>query len=91
MGHGGAARIRPDLTFEQPIGKAVYGADTKYKITADGYAERRRLKTRSLAYVRALDVPAGILIYCQRNGDTPPRTITLGTHQTRLDTLGTDP
>ena len=39
-----------------------------------------------LAYTRALDVPAGMLIYCQRDGDAPPRAITVGAHQTRLDT-----
>jgi hypothetical protein len=27
-----------------------------------------------------------MLIYCQRDGDAPPRAITVGTHQTRLDT-----
>ena len=43
LGHGGTARIRPDLTFEQPGGTTVYVADTKYKITADGYATRPRL------------------------------------------------
>ena len=83
LGHGRAARIRPDLTFEQPTGKAVYVADTKYKITADGYA-RDADYYQILAYARALDVPAGMLIYCQRNGDAPPRTITVGTHQTEL-------
>ena len=85
LGHGGTARIRPDLIFEQPAGKAVYVADTKYKITADGYA-RDTDYYQILAYTRALDVPAGMLIYCQRDGDAPPRAITVGTHQTRLDT-----
>jgi hypothetical protein len=27
-----------------------------------------------------------MLIYCQRDGDAPPRAITVGAHQTRLDT-----
>lgn len=85
LGHGGTARIRPDLTFERPAGKAVYVADTKYKITADGYG-RDTDYYQILAYTRALDVPAGMLIYCQRDGDAPPRAITVGTHQTRLDT-----
>jgi len=85
LGHGGTARIRPDLTFERPTGNAVYVADTKYKITADGYG-RDTDYYQILAYTRALDVPAGMLIYCQRDGDAPPRAITVGTHQTRLDT-----
>ena len=39
-----------------------------------------------LAYTRVLDVPAGMLIYCQRDGDTPPTSITVGADQVRLDT-----
>ena len=27
-----------------------------------------------------------MLIYCQRDGDTPPTSITVGAHQVRLDT-----
>jgi len=34
---GGNVRIRPDLVFKRPAGDIVYVADTKYKITADGY------------------------------------------------------
>ena len=52
----------------------MYVADTKYKITADGYA-RDTDYYQILAYTRALDVPAGMLIYCQRDGDAPPRAI----------------
>lgn len=85
LGHGGPARIRPDLTFKRPDGTTVYVADTKYKITANGYA-RDRDYYQILAYTRALDVPAGMLIYCQRDGDAPPTSITVGAHQTRLDT-----
>ena len=85
LGHGGTARIRPDLTFASPGGTTVYVADTKYKITADGYA-RDRDYYQILAYTRALDVPAGMLIYCQRDGDAPPTSITVGADQVRLDT-----
>jgi 5-methylcytosine-specific restriction enzyme subunit McrC len=85
LGHGGTARIRPDLTFQSPGGMTVYVADTKYKITADGYA-RDSDYYQILAYTRALDVPAGMLIYCQRDGDAPPTSITVGAHQIRLDT-----
>jgi 5-methylcytosine-specific restriction enzyme subunit McrC len=85
LGHGGTARIRPDLTFESPDATTVYVADTKYKITADGYA-RDSDYYQILAYTRALDVPAGMLIYCQRDGDAPPTSITVGAHQVRLDT-----
>jgi 5-methylcytosine-specific restriction enzyme subunit McrC len=85
LGHGGIVKIRPDLIFERPAGRAVYVADTKYKITADGYA-RNADYYQILAYTRALDVPAGMLIYCQRDGNAPPTAITVGVQQTRLDT-----
>ena len=85
LGHGGNARIRPDLTFESPYGTTVYVADTKYKITADGYA-RDSDYYQILAYTRALDVPGGMLIYCQRDGDAPPTSITVGAERTRLST-----
>ena len=49
-------------------------ADTKYKITADGYG-READYYQILAYATALDVPEGMLIYCQRDGDIPPREI----------------
>ena len=82
LGHGGTARIRPDLTFQSPGGTTVYVADAKYKITADGYA-RDRDYYQILAYTRVLDVPAGMLIYCQRDGNAPATSITVGV---RLDT-----
>ena len=49
-------------------------ADTKYKITADGYG-READYYQILAYTAALGVPEGMLIYCQRDGATPPREI----------------
>ena len=60
-------------------------ADTKYKITADGYG-RDVDYYQILAYTRALDVPGGMLIYCQRDGEAPARSIAVGIHQTCLDT-----
>jgi 5-methylcytosine-specific restriction enzyme subunit McrC len=89
LGHGGTAKIRPDLTFEQPDATTVYVADTKYKITADGYA-RDTDYYQILAYATALDVPAGMLIYCQEDGNALPTSITVGTRQTRLDTCAVD-
>jgi 5-methylcytosine-specific restriction enzyme subunit McrC len=84
FGDSGLSRIRPDLIFESSLGKAVYVADTKYKVTADGYA-RDTDYYQILAYTRALDVPAGMLIYCQRDGSVPPTEITVGSHHIRLD------
>lgn len=85
LGHGGPMKIRPDLIFAQPGGQTVYVADTKYKITADGYA-RDTDYYQILAYATALNVPGGMLIYCQRDGTAPPTAITVGPSQTRLDT-----
>jgi 5-methylcytosine-specific restriction enzyme subunit McrC len=67
-------RIVPDLVFERGPGNIAYVADTKYKITADGYG-READYYQILAYTAALGVPEGMLIYCQRDGDTPPREI----------------
>ena len=64
----------------------VYVADTKYKITADGYA-RNSDYYQILAYAtQPSTYPAGMLIYCQRDGGTEPTAITVGAHHTRLDT-----
>ena len=66
--------IVPDLVFERGPGNITYVADTKYKITADGYG-READYYQILAYTAALGVPEGMLIYCQRDGDTPLREI----------------
>lgn len=66
--------IVPDLVFEQRFGNIAYVADTKYKITVDGYG-READYYQILAYTAALGLPEGMLIYCQRDGGTPPREI----------------
>jgi 5-methylcytosine-specific restriction enzyme subunit McrC len=90
----GRVKIIPDLIFERGTGRAVYVADTKYKITADGYG-READYYQILAYTTALDLPAGMLIYCQRDGDIPPREIRvrgkkLATWPLRLDGAPSD-
>jgi 5-methylcytosine-specific restriction enzyme subunit McrC len=70
----GSIRIVPDLVFERGPGNIAYVADTKYKITAGGYG-READYYQILAYTAALGVPEGMLIYCQRDGATPPREI----------------
>jgi 5-methylcytosine-specific restriction enzyme subunit McrC len=55
-------------------GNIAYMADTKYKITADGYG-READYYQILAYTAALGVPEGMLIYCQSDGCTPLREI----------------
>ena len=82
----GSVGIRPDLVFKRRYGKVVYVADTKYKISADGYG-RDADYYQILAYATALDVREGMLIYCQRDGSVPPREIQVGKLGTRLVTL----
>jgi 5-methylcytosine-specific restriction enzyme subunit McrC len=82
----GSVGIRPDLVFKRKADQVVYVADTKYKISADGYG-RDADYYQILAYATALDVPEGMLIYCQRDGSVPPREITVGKLRTRLATL----
>jgi hypothetical protein len=55
------------------------------KITADGFG-RDVDCYQILAYASALNVPEGMLIYCQRDGSVPPREIEVGRLRTRLVT-----
>jgi 5-methylcytosine-specific restriction enzyme subunit McrC len=86
LGLDGRVKIRPDLVFKREADEVVYVADTKYKISADGYG-RDTDYYQILAYATALDVPEGMLIYCQRDGSVPPREIEVGKLRTRLVTL----
>jgi len=63
--------IRPDLVFESGGGEATYVADIKYKVTDDRFG-READYYRLLAYTTALELPEGLLIYCQNDGGTPP-------------------
>jgi 5-methylcytosine-specific restriction enzyme subunit McrC len=71
---GGKVKITPDLMFGRETVRTVYVADTKYKISADGYG-READYYQILAYTTALNLPEGMLIYCQRDGDVPPTEI----------------
>jgi 5-methylcytosine-specific restriction enzyme subunit McrC len=82
----GSVEIRPDLMFKRGADTVVYVADTKYKISADGYG-RDADYYQILAYATALDVPEGMLIYCQRDGSSPPKDIKVGKLGTRLVTV----
>jgi 5-methylcytosine-specific restriction enzyme subunit McrC len=78
-------RIRPDLVFERRPGETAYVADTKYKLTSDGLG-RQADYYQILAYASALNVPEGLLIYCQHDGNLPPRQIDVRNLGTRLAT-----
>jgi 5-methylcytosine-specific restriction enzyme subunit McrC len=81
----GQVRIKPDLTFEHTPGTAAYIADSKYKITSDGFG-READYYQILAYTGALNVSEGILIYCQHDGTAPPQQIHVRNLGTRLAT-----
>jgi len=69
--------IRPDLRFRHPRSDSVtYVGDIKYKLTADAVA-RSADYYQLLAYATALDLPEGVLIYCQADGGKPAREITV--------------
>jgi 5-methylcytosine-specific restriction enzyme subunit McrC len=80
-----AVRIRPDLVFESAAGKVVYVADSKYKVTADGFG-READYYQLLAYTSALNLREGLLIYCQHDGSAPPREVQVRHLGTRLRT-----
>jgi 5-methylcytosine-specific restriction enzyme subunit McrC len=77
--------IRPDLVV-QADGVDVFVADTKYKLAAYGFG-READYYQLLAYTAALNLPAGLLIYCRDDGDRPPREIVVGPSGTRLATF----
>ena len=70
-------RIRPDLRFRHPrSGSVAYVGDIKYKLTADAIA-RSADYYQLLAYTTALDLPEGVLIYCQTDEGKPAGKITV--------------
>ncbi len=78
-------KIRPDIIFERRPGVVAYIADSKYKITDDGYG-READYYQILAYTSALKVPEGMLIYCHHDGSAPPRNVTVRNLGTQLST-----
>lgn len=78
--------IRPDLVLRRAMGPDVLVADTKYKLTRQGYG-READYYQLLAYTAALHLPTGLLIYCRDEGDRPPREIIVGPNSTRLVTF----
>ncbi|AEG43906.1 5-methylcytosine-specific restriction enzyme subunit McrC [Isoptericola variabilis J7] len=66
--------MQPDLLFREG-GRNVLVGDVKYKLTGSGLA-RNEDYYQLLAYATALDLPRGILIYCQAD-DAPARHLTV--------------
>jgi 5-methylcytosine-specific restriction enzyme subunit McrC len=66
-------RMRPDLVFKR--GRAtLYVGDTKYKLTGSGLARNPDFY-QLLAYTTAMDLPEGVLVYCQADEESPPRSV----------------
>jgi 5-methylcytosine-specific restriction enzyme subunit McrC len=77
--------VRPDLVLRDDRSDVLV-ADTKYKLTPHGFG-READYYQLLAYTAALELPAGLLIYCRDDGDRPPREIVVGPNSTRLATF----
>jgi 5-methylcytosine-specific restriction endonuclease McrBC regulatory subunit McrC len=86
----GSVRIKPDLVFGPISGVITYVADTKYKVTADGFG-READYYQILAYASALNLPEGLLIYCQHDGNIPPQQVEVRNLGTRLRTWAVPP
>jgi 5-methylcytosine-specific restriction enzyme subunit McrC len=81
----GAVRIKPDLVFESGARKTAYVADSKYKLSADGFG-READYYQILAYTASLGLPEGLLVYCQHDGTVPSQQIEVRNLDTKLRT-----
>lgn len=72
----GQVQMNPDLVFRARGGQARHVGDVKYKLVTDARG-RSSDYYQLLAYTTALDLQAGILIYCRRRGDEAQRPITV--------------
>ena len=77
LDEGNQVYIKPDLRFRDPDSRLItYVGDIKYKLTDDAVA-RSADYYQLLAYTTALDLPEGVLIYCQTDGGKPAGKITV--------------
>lgn len=80
--------IRPDLEIHHN-GAVRYVGDVKYKLSRHGLA-RTADYYQLLAYATALNLPEGILIYAQAEGEMPDREVTVRHAGNRLVTYRLD-
>jgi 5-methylcytosine-specific restriction enzyme subunit McrC len=73
LGTKGRIPMYPDLTFRR-AGIDVFTADVKYKLAEDGRG-RSADYYQLLAYLTAMNLPRGVLIYCQTTGEAPSRRV----------------
>jgi len=85
LGARGEVRSEPDLIFVEPSGRDLLVADIKYKLTTDGRG-RSPDYYQLLAYCTSLGLARGILIYCDADGEQPPRSVRVRNQQTILET-----
>lgn len=85
LGARGEVRSEPDLIFVEPGGGDLLVADIKYKLTTDGRG-RSQDYYQLLAYCTSLGLGRGVLIYCDAEGEQPPRSVRVRNQQTQLET-----
>jgi 5-methylcytosine-specific restriction enzyme subunit McrC len=88
LDRGHAVAMYPDLAFRAGD-ETVYVADAKYKLTGTGRA-RNPDYYQLLAYTTAMNLPEGVLVYCQADGPVPPRGIEVRHTGRRLLTYALD-
>lgn len=78
LGKGQRVKMNPDLAFRGPGGGSSWSfvADVKYKVANDARG-RSDDYYQLLAYTTALNLRAGLLIYCRRPGDTVQKQLTV--------------
>ena len=82
----GKVRLKPDLTWWQGS-DCVFVGDAKYKLIEDKRVPNADLY-QLLAYVTALDLPGGMLIYAQ--GEAEPATYQVRNSEKRLEVAALD-
>ena len=80
--------MQPDLVF-YAADEERYVADVKYKLTGTGVG-RSPDYYQLLAYTTAMELPEGLLIYCQNDGDAPDREVVARNTTKRLRTHAVD-
>lgn len=85
LGIGNRVTMLPDLVFRDPRRRRIhYVGDIKYKLTGSGKG-RSSDYYQLLAYTTALDLPEGMLIYCQHtDAETDQSAVVVRNAGTRL-------
>lgn len=89
LGRGGQVPIRPDLVFRRRGANAFVG-DLKYIVMGDKADAISADYYQLLAYLTALDLPEGVLIYCREAGADQQSSIYVRNADKVLHTWGVD-